>query len=276
MFYLMHRKFEIPPSRLKSQISKIAYLLIRLTSKTKLGQTFLTLCTLFTINQTRTTLIRGHEICFSFVSDTWLPRRFTDVETLEPDTLTWIDRGHHGGILWDIGANVGGYSIYAAKSQKMNVFAFEPSPFNLEFLARNIWLNKLESQITVIPIALSEFTSQSPFVMKRIEWAGSGSSFSNFDDAPSNSENFNYVTIGIPADQVKNVFDVPQPDYIKLDVDGIEALILAGAAGVLSKVKSVLIEVQGSEAEKQKICDHLTMSGLQKERTARHNQIWSR
>lgn len=158
----------------------------------------------------------------------------------------------------------------------MNVFAFEPSPFNLEFLARNIWLNKLEDKITVIPIALSEFASQAPFVLKRIEWAGSGSSFSNFDDATEVKENFNYVTIGIAADQVKNVFDVSLPDYLKLDVDGIEALILAGAIEVLSNVKSVLVEVQGSEVDKKKIRDHLTRSGLHKERSAHHNQIWSR
>ena len=173
----MSRKFDLPPGKIKSPLAKISLYLIKILSKTKIGQSLLTLSTLFTISQTRQTTIRNQKIAFSFVSDTWLPRRFLDVETLEPDTLSWIDQMSEGSTLWDIGANVGGYSIYAAISKNSNVYAFEPSPFNLEFLARNIWLNKLEEKITVIPIALSEFASRAPFLMKRIEWAGSGSSF---------------------------------------------------------------------------------------------------
>jgi FkbM family methyltransferase len=181
-----------------------------------------------------------------------------------------------GSTLWDIGANVGGYSIYAAISKQMNVYAFEPSPFNLEFLARNIWLNNLEDKITVIPIALSQFASQAPFNMRRIEWAGSGSSFGETEDEVPDSESFKYVTIGLPADQVREGFKIPFPEYIKLDVDGIEALILAGAKEILTKAKSVLVEVQHSEAEKKAIYSCLIKSGLSKKQVVRHNEIWTR
>ena len=272
----MSRTFEIPSTKLKSRLSKFSYQILKLLSKTKLGQSFLTLSTLFTINQSRHTLIRGHSVTYSFVSDTWLPRRFLDVETLEPDTLTWIDEMSEGSTFWDIGANVGGYSIYAAKSKSCSVFAFEPSPFNLEFLARNIWLNNLEDQITVIPIALSKFASQAPFKMRRIEWAGSGSSFGETEDDISDSESFKYVTIGLPADQVRENFLIQFPEYIKLDVDGIEALILAGASEVLKKVQSLLVEVQHSEADKELIYRCLIESGLSKKRVVRHNEIWTR
>lgn len=208
----MNRTFEIPPSRLKSKVSKAVHYALKIFSKTRLGQTFLTLSTLFTINQTRQTTIRGQDISFSFVSDTWLPRRFLDVEVLEPDTLSWIDDMQPNSTLWDIGANVGGYSIYAAKSKAIHVFAFEPSPFNLEFLARNIWLNNLEKEITVIPIALSEFVSQAPFLMKRIEWAGSGSSFFESEIDRTEFKSFCYTTIGIPADKVRETSHLPHPD----------------------------------------------------------------
>ena len=272
----MSRTFEVPSTKLKSRLSKFSYQILKLLSKTKLGQSFLTLSTLFTINQTRTTVIRGHSVAYSSVSDTWLPRRFLDVETLEPDTLSWIDEMTDGSTLWDIGANVGGYSIYAAISKQLNVYAFEPSPFNLEFLARNIWLNNLEDKITVIPIALSQFASQAPFNMRRIEWAGSGSSFGETEDEVPDSESFKYVTIGLPADQVRESFKIPFPEYIKLDVDGIEALILAGAKEVLTKAKSVLVEVQHSEAEKEAIYRCLIESGLSKKQVVRHNEIWTR
>ena len=58
----------------------------------------------------------------------------------EPETLEWIDGFVKGSVIWDIGANVGLYSCYAAKARNCQVFAFEPSVFNLELLARNIFL----------------------------------------------------------------------------------------------------------------------------------------
>lgn len=272
----MSRIFEVPPARIKSTVSKITHRALKVFSKTKLGQTFLTLTTLFTINQTRQTNIRNQKISFSYVGDTWLPRRFLDAEILEPDTLSWIDEMSEGSTLWDIGANVGGYSIYAALRKQLNVYAFEPSPFNLEFLARNIWLNNLEDKITVIPIALSEFASRAPFVMKRIEWAGSGSSFLESETANPDIENFNYNTIGLPADRLREIFNIPFPNYLKLDVDGIEALILSGAKEVLSTITSVLVEVPHSKLKEQLIHDRLIEAGLTKKKIAQQNEIWIR
>jgi FkbM family methyltransferase len=54
-----------------------------------------------------------------------------------------------GSVLWDIGANVGLYSCYAVKARDCRVFAFEPSVFNLELLARNIFLNGIADQATM-------------------------------------------------------------------------------------------------------------------------------
>ena len=64
-------------------------------------------------------------------------------KTKEPDTLTWIEQMEDNSVFWDIGANVGLYSIYCAKYNKSKVYSFEPSVFNLELLARNININDL-------------------------------------------------------------------------------------------------------------------------------------
>ncbi len=270
----MERKLTIPKSRLKSLISKFAYAIIKALSLFKSGQTFLTLTTLFTINQSRSTKMRNEKIEFAYVSDTWLTRRFTEVEALEPDTLSWIDSFEDQRILWDIGSNVGGYSIYAAKAKNAQVVAFEPSPFNLEFLARNIWLNGLEKSITVIPIALSQYATRAPLNMNRIEWAGSNSNFG--DDFSDNNDHFIYPTIGIPIDSVGPVFNLPEPHYIKLDVDGIEGLILSGGKNVLSQVKSVLVELPESSSGKELVLKCLSQAGLKKQAIVRHNEIWTR
>ena len=273
----MARTFSVPNARLKSLLARCTYSLINFLSRFNSGQTFLTLATLFTINQHKSTLIRGNEIKYSFVSGTWLPRRFTDVEILEPGTLSWIDNATRNTVLWDIGANVGGYAIYAAKSRAMTVLAFEPSPFNLEFLARNIWLNELEQKITVIPIALSEFTSQSSFQMKRTEWASSGSTYGEVDKTKYiRNDQFIYPTIGIPMDHVHSFLKLPNPNYVKLDVDGIEGLILAGGMEVLLGVTSVLVETPESEEQKKLVTECLRNAGLTRQEVVRQNEIWSR
>ena len=65
----------------------------------------------------------------------------------EPETLEWIDSMQKKSILWDVGANVGTYSCYAAKKMELQVFAFEPSVFNLSLLAQNIYMNNLVTGI---------------------------------------------------------------------------------------------------------------------------------
>ena len=57
--------------------------------------------------------------------------------TKEPETLEWIEEfGANGAVLFDIGANIGLYSIYHSVLNKGKVIAFEPSFFNLKLLAK--------------------------------------------------------------------------------------------------------------------------------------------
>ena len=55
--------------------------------------------------------------------------------TKEPETIAWIDGFNEGDVFYDIGANIGVYSLYAAFKKKTQVFAFEPSPFNFATLS---------------------------------------------------------------------------------------------------------------------------------------------
>ena len=163
----------------------------------------------------------------------------------EPDTLSWIDCFENESTFWDVGANVGLYSIYAAKKSCCNVISFEPSVFNLEILARNIYLNKLHEKITLAPIALSNNSVAS---MLRLTNTANGGALSTFGekfggDGEPLEGIFEYKTIGMSLDGFLQVFGLMQPDYIKIDVDGLEHFILQGAHQVLSNVKAVLIEI---------------------------------
>lgn len=166
----------------------------------------------------------------------------------EPETLEWIDKIPEYSVFWDIGANVGLYSCYAAKKIKCNVFAFEPSVFNLELLARNIFINDLTDKITIIPLPLSETLAVNKLNMTTTEWGGALSTFGeSFGyDGQAMSKVFEFSVIGLSMCDAIESLKIPQPDFIKMDVDGIEHLILKGGMPILEKVREILIEINDS------------------------------
>lgn len=217
--------------------------------------------------------------------------RASSFSVKEPETLEWIDKIPFGSIVWDIGANVGLYSCYAAKKRGCRVFSFEPSIFNLELLARNIFNNQLQDLITIVPLPLSESLNINKLNMSSTEWGGALSTFGHEfgHDGEKMSKVFEFSTIGISMVDAVKLLNIPQPDYIKLDVDGIEHLILKGGGSVLQNVKGILIEIN-DDFEKQAgdAMEYLVSSGLvlKEKRHAEYfdntifsktfNQIWER
>jgi FkbM family methyltransferase len=172
----------------------------------------------------------------------------------EPETLDWIDTIEPGSIFWDIGANVGLYSVYAAK-KGCKVYAFEPSVFNLEVLARNANLNDVTNLISIIPGALSDKTGFGTLNMTSTQIGGALSTFDKLYgfDGKALKTIFSYTTFALTIDDAVHKFGIPAPEHIKLDVDGIEHLILSGSSNSLYKVKTVLIEISQEFKEQKTI-----------------------
>lgn len=183
----------------------------------------------------------------------------------EPETLEWIDSMPKGSILWDIGANVGLYSCYAAKKCGARVFSFEPSVFNLELLGRNIFLNNLANLITIIPLPLAGELGESKLNMTSTQWGGALSTFGQtygHDGLPMEKV-FEFSTIGLSMTDAIRMLQISAPNYIKMDVDGIEHLILKGGLDVLSRVDGVLIEINDHFAEQARDANtYLIEAGL--------------
>ena len=59
----------------------------------------------------------------------------------EPETIEWIEKFSPETVFWDIGANVGIYSIYAGLNPKLKIFSFEPAANNFHLLNHNIIIN---------------------------------------------------------------------------------------------------------------------------------------
>jgi FkbM family methyltransferase len=216
----------------------------------------------------------------------WRASTFT---TKEPETLNWIDSFNDGSIFYDIGANVGLYSIYAAKIRNCSVYSFEPSVFNLEILAKNVSANGLSDLVTVMPFAISDKTQIGMLNMTSDSYGGALSTFDKSYGSDGNelNVNFRYSMMAISLEDIVNKLNIACPDYIKIDVDGIEELILNGGIEILSKVKGVLIELPDLWLDQKVACEKILInSGLEKIKDSTWNlisnpegspnQIWSR
>jgi FkbM family methyltransferase len=186
----------------------------------------------------------GHKLFFPTPNGVCKFRAVT-FNTKEPETLDWLDCIPEGDILWDVGANIALYSVYAAKARKCNVYAFEPSVFNLELLARSINLNKVSSNVCICPLPLSDNLGSNDMHMASTDWGGAKSTFGeNYGfDGKIIKEVFRFQTIGLTMVDAVKKLGIPKPDFIKIDVDGIEHLILGAGFELLKSVKSVLVEV---------------------------------
>ena len=203
-----------------------------------------------------------HKVTFDFFIPNWVCKYRADTfSSKEPETLKWIDDNGDDGVFFDIGANVGIYSIYFAKTKKNNVYAFEPSFFNLSLLAKNIHKNKVHEKIHIITNPLTNYKKFADFNLTNIDEGGALSAFGvNFNqDGKELEKLLSYKTLGLPLDFLLTEKILPEvPKMIKIDVDGIEHLILLGARKTLkdSKCKTVLIEInekfeeQASESRK--------------------------
>ena len=76
----------------------------------------------------------------------------------EPWTVRWIEEYlEPGEVLYDVGANVGAYSLIAAVGVPgSRVVAFEPGPANFAALCANLELNAVVERVIAVPLALGD------------------------------------------------------------------------------------------------------------------------
>lgn len=235
---------------------------------------------------------KGYELFFS-TPNSLCKYRADSFSTKEPDTLEWIDSFDENSVFWDIGANVGLYSIYCAKTKNCSVVSFEPSIFNLEILARNIFINKLNDNIQILPIALSNTVGVGTLNMSSTNVGGALSTYNQSYgfDGKKLKVSFKFSTLSLTMDSIINDLRLPYPKYIKIDVDGIEHLILKGGESVLKNAKEILIEFSREFHEQNSsLVDMLTKHGFAakiyskeelvkfgiKDNDPTYNQIWIR
>jgi FkbM family methyltransferase len=184
----------------------------------------------------------GHTLLFQATT----ARSLHDVLTLgsgEPETVAWLD-GLEPGMLWDVGANVGLYSLYAACARGCGVVAFEPSAASFAALAKNVELNGASDRVSLYCMALGDRTHLDSLWMA---CSDAGHSMHRVGEADGRA--FRQSIPVFSADDLVRVFDVPRPRYLKIDVDGPELAVLRGMTEILSGVDSILVEAETEQAE---------------------------
>jgi FkbM family methyltransferase len=172
----------------------------------------------------------------------------------EPFTVEWIESEiGPGDVFYDIGANVGAYSLIAAKAtgNAARVFAFEPSASSFHDLSRNVLLNECAESVIPLPFAIwSEtgpisFTASSP---------AAGASHHRAADALPSGEPDTVAVFGVRLDDLVERFGLAAPTHAKIDTDGYELEVLRGAERTLARpeLRSLIVELDREDTSRSR------------------------
>jgi len=174
-----------------------------------------------------------------------LERRRRRAARIEPWTVEWIERTiGPGEILWDVGANVGAFSLIAAtRPTRPRVVAIEPAFPNFGALCANLVKNGITDEVLAVPLPLAAETGVTQMALGDLE-AGYGlSTLAGVEEAPKAA--WVQHSLGVKLDDLVDVFGLPHPNHLKIDVEGAAPMVLAGAEEILSSgaLRSVMIEI---------------------------------
>ena len=188
--------------------------------------------------------------------------------TKQPATIDWIDRFEPDGVFWDIGANVGVYSLYAAARRDTRVVAFEPAAVNYFMLAANCEINRFEDRVRCVLAGVGR--SKSIACLAASQFAGAASF--GFGGKKAQAYDGRQASIVLTIDQLVEEFGLPCPNYIKIDVPGLSEEILAGAARTLQRpeLRELHIEAREDSTGGRRILETLKRSGMYPQGSERH------
>jgi FkbM family methyltransferase len=213
--------------------------------------------------------IKGKGLSFIFSASSLVPYwRARSMFTKEPETIDWIDGFASGEVFYDIGANVGIYTLYAATTGKAaKVIAFEPESQNYAVLNENVFLNNLQDRVACVNIALSDVDKLDWLYLSEFSPGGAIHTFGealDYNRQIMKSE-FKQGIISFSLDKFIETYSPEFPNHIKIDVDGLESKIIEGAQKALSdgRLKSLLIEINEALEEDMKLVEDIKKLGFE-------------
>ena len=163
----------------------------------------------------------------------------------QPEIPKWINSFEKNSVFIDVGANIGLFSLYAAKKGH-KVVSFEPESLNFACLNLNIKDNNFQDKISAFPVAVNDEAKISYLNLNVMKFGGSGSTFERKINDHGNQFDSIYSQGSISfklddlLEETKTI-----PNYIKIDVDGNELKVVKGMTKIIQNknLKSICIEL---------------------------------
>jgi FkbM family methyltransferase len=167
----------------------------------------------------------------------------------EPETIAWLrDSLTPGDVFLDIGANVGVFTLFAARrvGDAGHVCAIEPHLPTATQLLRNVALNGLGARVSVLTVAAAAEDGFVPFRYKRFREGSSGSQLGIAGAPEMALSSGTELKFAVAVDSLVARGVIRPPTLVKIDVDGIEAPILRGMALLMAgadRPRAILVEM---------------------------------
>ncbi len=140
----------------------------------------------------------------------------------------------------DIGANVGAYTVLAAKAVGARVVAVEPIAQTAAHLQANLALNGIQDRVDLCQVALGRMSG----TLRMTQDADTVNHIVGED------ESWGGQATEIPVRTLDELLNGRVPRLVKIDVEGFETEVLAGAQGLLRNegLQAILVELNGNGA----------------------------
>lgn len=199
-------------------------------------------------------------------------KRVRSLLSKEPITIAWMNGFKANEVMFDIGANIGMYTVYASVMRDVKVYAFEPEALNYAEVNKNIFLNDLHDKVLAYCLALSDVDKVDRLLLSDF---GLGISYHDFEENSwTGDKQFSpdwlckkegrrqQGCIGRSIDSLI-AGGLPVPDHIKIDVDGLEHRVVGGMMETLRRpeIKTILVEINFDDRKNLDIIDKICAEG---------------
>lgn len=141
-----------------------------------------------------------------------------------------------GDLFVDVGANIGSYTVLASAVCGAASIAIEPDPITMEALKRNVSVNGLGRAVTTVEAAVGRSEGEVSFTVGR-------------DTVNQVAADGDQNTRRVRVLRLDDLLAGKSPTFIKLDVEGYEAEVLAGASETLRNPALLALETECRDAD---------------------------
>lgn len=143
-----------------------------------------------------------------------------------------------GDLFGDVGANIGSYTVLAASEIGCQTISIEPHPKTFSKLSDNIRINDISNRIIALNIGMGSKPG-------KVDFSDGLDTTNHVVLAPENSK-----TVSVNIKKLDDIMEGKSPALLKVDVEGFEKEVFAGAEKTLAKpeLQAIIVELVGHGA----------------------------